>query len=123
MREFVRERFAQAPLVPSLLEADRSGYTWEEYERLKLRRSVKFAVARAGLKTAGRLSNGVDLGWRHGFDSGLSLDYVYRNQPRGAMGLGRLIDKSYLNSIGWRGIRQRKANLEKALRRCHRENA
>ena len=116
LREFVRERFAQAPMVPSLLEADRSGYTWEEYERLKVRRSVKFAVARAGLKTAGRLSNGVDLGWRHGFDSGLSLDYVYRNQPRGAMGLGRLIDKSYLNSIGWRGIRHRKANLEKALR-------
>ena len=84
---------------------------------MKLRRSVKFAVARAGLKTAGRLSNGVDLGWRHGFDSGLSLDYVYKNQPCGAMGLGRLIDKSYLNSIGWRGIRQRKANLEKALRR------
>ena len=116
VREFVLERFAQAPLVPSLLEADRSGHTCEEYERLKLRRSVKFAVARAGLKTAGRLSNGVDLGWRHGFDSGLSLDYVYRNQPRGAVGLGRLIDKSYLNSIGWRGIRQRKANLEKALR-------
>ena len=30
-------------------------------------------------------------------------------------GIGRLIDKSYLNSIGWRGIRQRKANLEKSL--------
>jgi SAM-dependent methyltransferase len=26
-----------------------------------------------------------------------------------------LIDKSYLNSIGWRGIRQRKANLKNAL--------
>jgi alpha-beta hydrolase superfamily lysophospholipase/SAM-dependent methyltransferase len=117
LRGFVRERFAQAPLVPSLLEADRRGHTWQEYEGLKLRRRVKFAVARAGLKTAGRLSNGVDLGWRHGFDSGLSLDYVYKNQPRGAMGVGRLIDKSYLNSIGWRGIRQRKSNLEKALQR------
>jgi alpha-beta hydrolase superfamily lysophospholipase len=116
VREFVRERFVHAPLVPSLLEADRSGHTCEEYERLKLPRSVKFAVARAGLKTAGRLSDGVDLGWRYGFDSGLSLDYVYKNQPHGAMGLGRLIDKSYLNSIGWRGIRQRKANLEKALK-------
>jgi SAM-dependent methyltransferase len=27
-----------------------------------------------------------------------------------------LIDKSYLNSVGWRGIRQRKANLKNALR-------
>jgi SAM-dependent methyltransferase len=76
---------------------------------------MKFAVARAGMKMAGRLSNGVDLGWRSGFDSGLSLDYVYRNEPGGVMGVGRLIDKSYLNSIGWRGIRQRKANLRNAL--------
>ena len=46
----------------------------------------------------------------------LSLDYVYKNEPRGSFGVGRLIDKSYLNSIGWRGIRLRKANLEKSLR-------
>src|SRR4029077_5396231 len=39
IREFVRERFAQTPLAPSFLQADRSGHTWEEYERLKLRRS------------------------------------------------------------------------------------
>jgi SAM-dependent methyltransferase len=29
--------------------------------------------------------------------------------------LGRAIDRSYLNSIGWRGIRTRKANLQKVL--------
>jgi alpha-beta hydrolase superfamily lysophospholipase/SAM-dependent methyltransferase len=115
VREFVRERFAQTLPVRSLLNADRSGHTWQEYERLKQGGGMKFAVARAGMKTAGRLSNGVDLGWRSGFDSGLSLDYVYKNVPSGVMGVGRLIDKSYLNSIGWRGIRQRKANLEKAL--------
>jgi SAM-dependent methyltransferase len=77
---------------------------------------AKFAVGRAALKIAGRLSHGIDLGWRSGFDSGLSLDYVYKNEPRGVTGIGRLIDKSYLNSIGWRGIRQRKTNLEKSLR-------
>jgi alpha-beta hydrolase superfamily lysophospholipase/SAM-dependent methyltransferase len=115
VREFVHERFAQTLPVPSLLNADRSGHTWQEYERLKQVKGMKFAVARAGMKTAGRLSNGVDLGWRSGFDSGLSLDYVYKNEPGGLMGVGRLIDKSYLNSIGWRGIRQRKANLKKAL--------
>src|SRR5207248_11374512 len=76
---------------------------------------IDFAVARAGLRVAGRLSDGVDLGWRNGFDSGLSLDYVYENKPRGSLGVGRLIDKSYLNSIGWRGIRQRKVNLKNAL--------
>ena len=115
VREFVRERFAQTQLVPSLLEADRSGHTSREYERLKNNGSLKFAIARVGLKTAGRLSRGIELGWRTGFDSGVSLDYIYENKPRGATAVGRLIDKSYLNTIGWRGIRQRKANLEKAL--------
>jgi SAM-dependent methyltransferase len=76
---------------------------------------VKFALARTGVKVAGRFSHGIGIGWRNGFDSGLSLDYVYRNEPHGWSAFGRLIDKSYLNSIGWRGIRQRKANLEKAL--------
>ena len=116
VRKFVQERFAEPVTQPSLLNADQAGYTWDEYERLKSRGGMKFAVARAGLRVAGRLSNGVDLGWRNGFDSGLSLDYVYENKARGSLGVGRLIDKSYLNSIGWRGIRQRKANLKNALR-------
>jgi alpha-beta hydrolase superfamily lysophospholipase/SAM-dependent methyltransferase len=116
VRAFVRDCFVQRLQIPSLIAADRSGYTWREYERLKDNGSAKFAVVRAGLKLAGRMSRGIDLGWQAGFDSGLSLDYVYKNEPHGAAGVGRLIDKSYLNSIGWRGIRQRKTNLEKALR-------
>src|SRR6266487_1012237 len=116
VREFVRERFAEPVAQPSLLNADQAGYTRDEYERLKSRGGMKFAVARAGLRAAGHLSRGVDLGWRNGFDSGLSLDYVYENKPRGSLGVGRLIDRSYLNSIGWRGIRQRKTNLKNALR-------
>src|SRR5207247_11000628 len=112
----IRERFAEPVTHPSLLNADQAGYTRDEYERLKSRGGMKFAVARAGLRAAGRLSRGVDLGWRNGFDSGLSLDYVYENKPHGSLGVGRLIDQSYLNSIGWRGIRQRKANLKNALR-------
>ena len=116
VREFVLDRFAKPATVSSLLNADQSGHTWREYEHLKNNGSLKFAIARVGLRTVGWLSRGVEVGWRSGFDSGLSLDYVYENKPRGAMGLGRMIDKAYLNSIGWRGIRQRKANLEKALR-------
>jgi alpha-beta hydrolase superfamily lysophospholipase/SAM-dependent methyltransferase len=115
-REFIVERFAQQPIAPSLVNADKYGHTWEEYERLKLRGGPQFAVLRAGLKTAGRLSKGVDLGWRSGFDSGLTLDYVYENKAQGATRLGRFIDHGYLNSIGWRGIRQRRKNLEKLLR-------
>ena len=115
-REFILERFAAPPAAPSLLEADKYGHTWEEYERLKLRGGPQFALVRAGMKTGGRLSKGIDLGWRSGFDSGLTLDYVYENKPRGSTPLGRFIDHGYLNSIGWRGIRQRKKNLEQLLR-------
>ena len=117
VRDFLRERFAAPPVRPSLLEADKYGHTWEEFERMKLRGRPHFALVRGGMKTGGRLSKGIDLGWRSGFDSGLTLDYVYENKARGTTPLGRLIDRNYLNSPGWRGIRQRKENLETLLRR------
>ena len=116
VRRFVSEQFAKEWHRPSLQNADKSGFTFFEYERLKNNGSARFALARAGLKIAGRLSRGIEIGANHGFDSGLSLDYVYRNQPQGLGAFGRLIDKSYLNSPGWRGIRQRRRNLEKTLR-------
>ncbi len=117
VREFVRERFAQPPLALSLRAADRYGYTWEEFERLKLWGGPQFVPVKAALQVAGRFSRGIGLGWESGFDSGRSLDYVYENRPQGSSRFGRLIDANYLNSIGWRGIRERKANLEEALRR------
>ena len=116
VREFIVEQFVASAPAPSLLEADKYGHTWEEYERLKLRGGPQFALVRAGMMTGGRLSKGIDLGWRSGFDSGLTLDYVYENKAQGSTPLGRFIDHGYLNSIGWRGIRQRKKNLEKLLR-------
>ena len=67
------------------------------------------------MTTLGRLSRGVRLGLRTGFDSGKTLDYVYENQPEGALLLGKWIDRSYLASIGWQGIRRRRENLEKLL--------
>ena len=68
------------------------------------------------MRTLGCLSRGILLGWASGFDSGRTLDYVYENQPRGHTWLGRMIDRNYLNSIGWRGIRVRRQNLERVLR-------
>ena len=115
-RAFILERFGQPPPVLSLRAADQYGYTWEEYERLKLRGGLKFLAAKTALRIGGHLSKGIDLAWESGFDSGRSLDYVYENRPQGSLRFGRFIDANYLNSIGWRGIRQRKVNLEKALR-------
>jgi alpha-beta hydrolase superfamily lysophospholipase/SAM-dependent methyltransferase len=117
VREFVRDCFAKPATEPSLLNADENGYTARQYERLKNNGSMKFVIARAGLKIASRLSKGIEIGSQTGFDSGISLDYVYENLPQGLSPLGRLIDAAYLNAIGWRGIRQRKANLKAALQR------
>ncbi|HEY2711138.1 MAG TPA: bifunctional alpha/beta hydrolase/class I SAM-dependent methyltransferase [Chthoniobacterales bacterium] len=115
VRAFCHECFAQQRLNGSLRHADRYGHTWEEFEWLKLRGSPRFLIAKAALKLAGRLSKGIELGWRTGFDSGQSLDYVYENRPEGSSRLARLVDANYLDSPGWRGVRVRKANLKKAL--------
>lgn len=116
VRAFVLEQFGRASDRASLLDADTRGYTRAEYDRLRAPGGLGYAPVRWALATVGRLSCGVQLGWRTGFDSGVTLDYVYRNQPEGITPLGRLIDRAYLDSIGWRGIRQRRADLEQALR-------
>jgi len=46
------------------------------------------------------------------------LDYVYENRARGKWGIGALIDRGFLNAIGWRGIRLRKVHLKQALRQA-----
>ena len=118
IRVFVRGAFARDEIP---MDRDDEAYTRAEYDRLRAplpRLSPKriwFAVQRAFLKTYGRLSHGIRLGWRTGFDSGSSLDYVYENRARGALLPGRLIDRCYLNNVAWAGIRQRKANIEKLL--------
>ena len=114
-REFIRERFAEPPATPSSQQADHYGYTRDEFDRLRGPGSPVFSATRGFLRNVGPLSEGVRLGWRSGFDSGATLDYVYQNQPRGRTPLGRLIDQNYLGSIGWRGIRQRRLHLEALL--------
>lgn len=80
------------------------------------RRNLYWQATRASLRLGKRFSEGVKLGFDTGFDSGSTLDYVYRNQPTGKGKLGELIDRNYLDAIGWRGIRQRKLHAEELLR-------
>lgn len=121
-REFILARFAAPLHRPSLLDADRMGYTRDEADALASPlpalspRGLYWAVQRANLRIGGWLSDGIRLGHRTGFDSGSTLDYVYRNQPQGFGALGRAIDRTYLESIGWTGIRQRKLHVEELLR-------
>ena len=121
IRRFIGLLFAQPPLVPSLLQEDQRGYTKEEQARLGSPlpslsfRNLGFGIARLSMRTLGRLSEGIRLGIRTGFDSGSTLDYVYRNRANGITPLGRMIDRNYLDSIGWQGIRVRKKHLERAI--------
>ncbi len=41
-----------------------------------------------------------------------------KNQPQGSNAFGRLVDKIYLNSVGWRGIRQRKTHLQMLIKQA-----
>lgn len=79
---------------------------------------IAYRGLRYGMKRLGTQSAGIRLGIETGFDSGSTLDYVYRNLPQGNNIVGRLIDKNYLNSIGWKGIRQRKIHLQILIRQA-----
>ncbi len=122
VRGFVLRLFDAPPEPVDLRGADRQGFTADEARALAAPlpalspRGLCWAATRAGLRLGGRLSKGIALGHATGFDSGSTLDYVYRNAPAGAPVIGRLIDKTYLDSIGWRGIRQRKLHVEELLR-------
>ena len=122
MRTFLLRRF-EAPLaIADVTNADLAGFTREEADALAAPlpplspRGLYWAATRAGLRFGATLSDGVRLGQETGFDSGSTLDYVYRNAASGVTPLGRMIDRNYLGAIGWTGIRQRKLHLEELLR-------
>jgi len=120
-REFILKRFTEPPVRVSLVDADKQGYTKHEFDELSQPlpalspKNINFAMSRMSMRTVGKLSEGVRLGLETGFDSGSTLDYVYRNQARGHTPLGKLIDWFYINAIGWRGIRVRKQHMERIL--------
>ncbi|MCG8491933.1 MAG: bifunctional alpha/beta hydrolase/class I SAM-dependent methyltransferase [Sneathiellales bacterium] len=120
-RMFIEDLFERSEEPAFLLKAHEKGYSKKEHDRLSAPlpwyspKKWSFAAARLGLTTFGRLSEGIRVGWKTGFDSGSMLDYVYENKARGTSPLGRLIDRMYLDSPGWKGIRKRKTNLESFL--------
>lgn len=123
-RDFLLARFDELTDRASLIDADQIGFTRNEADKLASPlpalspRGLYWAMQRMNLKVAGLMSDGIKLGHTTGFDSGSTLDYVYRNEPSGRGMLGRAIDRSYLKAIGWRGIRQRKVNIEELLRQA-----
>ncbi|WP_455669651.1 bifunctional alpha/beta hydrolase/class I SAM-dependent methyltransferase [Phocaeicola sp.] len=114
---FARKSFAcRQPSVD--LKPDK--FTVDEYHRLSLKlipqlERFNFAFQKWALGKIGFLSKGMGIGLKYGFDSGISLDYVYKNKPQGMAGIGKMMDYGYLNAIGWRGVRKRRENLLKLL--------
>ncbi|EYB68828.1 hypothetical protein DEIPH_ctg017orf0202 [Deinococcus phoenicis] len=100
--------------------------TYEELSRPLPLTSPKrwyYGGLRRVLRAASPLSEGLSIGFRHGFDSGVMLEHVYRNRPTGRGPLGRLIDRTYLNTPGWKGIRARGELVKDALRAALHEQA
>jgi hypothetical protein len=78
--------------------------------------TFKHASTWLGLRTVGRLSDGIRLGLSTGFDSGTIVDYVYRDQAQGFTPLGVLTDRIFLDHPVWKGVRARRELLLRHLR-------
>jgi SAM-dependent methyltransferase len=68
------------------------------------------------IHTGGRLSDGIRLGFKEGFNSGTMVDYVYRNQAHGITPVGTWADRKMLDYPVWRGVRGRRTLLIEHLR-------
>ena len=121
LQRFIQKAF-QTPLAPPTLAPDlftQKEFETMQYELIPNGERWSYRFQKWALGKFGHLSDGMTVGLTHGFDSGASMDYVYKNTPQGKWGIGRWMDKSYLNAIGWRGVRIRKGHLleqvEKAI--------
>jgi alpha-beta hydrolase superfamily lysophospholipase/SAM-dependent methyltransferase len=120
-RDFIIRQFDAPEPKLDLTQADRAGFTRDEADSLATPldllspKGLYWALSRAFIRMGGWVSNGISTGVRTGFDSGSTLDYVYENEARGLGPVGRMVDRTFLDAIGWRGIRQRKIHLEELI--------
>ena len=121
VREFVGERFRAPFSEVDCTHADEYGFSREEADRLATPlprfcpKNLWFKFQRFGMQALSPWVGGLKIGENTGYDSGSTLDYIYRNEPQGANKFFKFIDKFYLNAIGWRGIRERKRNIKLAI--------
>ena len=90
VRNFVLTAFAAPCQQPRLLDADKIGYTKSEFDTLSRplplfsRKRLGFGLVKLGMKVGGLFFQRNTPGVQTGFDSGGTLDYVYRNRASGA---------------------------------------
>ncbi|MFC6204932.1 alpha/beta fold hydrolase [Psychrobacter urativorans] len=110
--EFAAQVFSTTTATTDLRSAHLSSASKDKVDRLAIKPfNANFAITRFAMQKFGKVSSAIATGLEHGFDSGNSLDHVYYNQPSGKGGLGKAVDKFYLNNIGWQGIRIRREHI------------
>lgn len=78
---------------------------------MKLWLKIRILLMRLIVRTLGQTSEGIRLVTTKGLTSGVMVDYIYQNQPKGRFYIGRWIDKIYLSHRAWEDVRTRKNNL------------
>ncbi|MCI0453741.1 MAG: class I SAM-dependent methyltransferase family protein [Candidatus Dadabacteria bacterium] len=72
------------------------------------------------LRAVGTFSEGIRIGYKHGFDSGMIMNYVYENVPSGRFYIGEVLDRAFLNQItckAFRAIKEIQKNMIKGYLR------
>jgi Putative methyltransferase len=94
--------------------------TFAELQRdlpLKSPRAWRFGALALASRAGALVSDGLRVGYAHGFDSGPFMAHVYANRPAGRTGLGRRLDQRLLSRrtcVAFREVRElaRQAVLE-----------
>ena len=121
IRKFIIKLYECPYKITDLTQSDKKSFTRTEADQLATplsifsARGAYWGLVRFSLQVGALFSKGIKLGRQTGFDSGSTLDYVYQNRAQGLTSFGVWLDKLYLNSIGWRGIRQRKIHIEELI--------
>jgi len=68
-------------------------------------KSIYYKLLSLLLESFGRLSDGIDIGFTHGFDSGMIMNYIYNNKPHGNLYVGKFLDKVFLDQITCKAFR------------------
>jgi len=72
-------------------------------------RNIYYKILYLFLKSFGRISKGIDIGFKYGFDSGMIMNYIYRNKAQGKFYIGKFIDRMFLNQLTCRAFRSIKS--------------
>ena len=118
IRRFILQCYASDYQAPNVLHADKIGASCAVAETISSPlapsslKNIFWQSTKKNLKLGSFFSKGLKIGEDTGYDSGSTLDFVYRNQTESTNPLGKIIDRQYLNAIGWKGIRVRKQHIE-----------